>query len=154
MTLCWMSIGGYLMNSPHDDSEHDGHEFSHPIVYLNVNDLYNINEEVTGKVPFVRDRHLLLSAERRPRMMVFGEEQFPTLYDKAAALLQSLAYHHLFVDGNKRTAIRAVEMFLKANHLHPTWQTREEYDFVLRVAQGQVDIPEISAWIEAHTRRG
>jgi death on curing protein len=142
------------MNSPHDDSEHSTQESPRSVVYLNANDLYNINEEVTGKIPFVRDRHLLLSAERRPRMTVFGEEQFPTLYDKAAALLQSLAYHHLFVDGNKRTAIRAVEMFLEANALRPTWQSREEYDFVLRVAQGQVDVPEISAWIEAHTRRG
>ena len=141
------------MNLPHDDSEHGAHETPHRVVYLTVNDLYNINEEVTGKIPFVRDRHLLLSAERRPHMMVFGEEQFPTLYDKAAALLQSLAYHHLFVDGNKRTAIRAVEMFLNANNLRHTWQSREEYDFVLRVAQGQVDIPEISVWIEAHTRQ-
>jgi death on curing protein len=140
------------MNSPHDDSERGEHESSQPVVYLTANDLYNINEEVTGKIPFVRDRHLLLSAERRPRMMVFGEEQFPTLYDKAAALLQSLAYHHLFVDGNKRTAIRAVEMFLEANGLHPTWQMREEYDFVLRVAQAQVEIPEISEWIKAHTQ--
>lgn len=142
------------MNSPHDDSEHGRHESPQPVVYLTANDLYNINEEVTGKIPFVRDRHLLLSAERRPRILIFGEEQFPTLCDKAAALLHSLAYHHLFVDGNKRTAIRAVEMFLEANHLRPTWQTREEYDFVLRVAKGQVDIPEISAWIEAHTRQG
>lgn len=140
------------MNSPHDDSERDTQESPRPVVYLTANDLYNINEEVTGKIPFVRDRHLLLSAERRPRMMVFGEEQFPTLYDKAAALLQSLAYHHLFVDGNKRTAIRAVEMFLESNGLRATWQSREEYDFVLRVAQAQVDIPEISAWIEAHTQ--
>lgn len=140
------------MNSPHDDSERDTQESPRPVVYLTANDLYNINEEVTGKIPFVRDRYLLLSAERRPRMMVFGEEQFPTLYDKAAALLQSLAYHHLFVDGNKRTAIRAVEMFLESNGLRATWQSREEYDFVLRVAQAQVDIPEISAWIEAHTQ--
>ena len=141
------------MNSPHDDSDQDTQDSSRPVTYLTANDLYNINEEVTGNIPFVRDRHLLLSAERRPRMMIFGEEQFPTLYDKAAALLQSLAYHHLFVDGNKRTAIRAVEMFLQANHIEPTWQAREEYDFVLRVAQGHVDVPEISTWIQAHTRK-
>jgi death-on-curing protein len=142
------------MNSPHDDSEHGHgqHDSSHSVVYLTANDLYNINEEVTGRIPFVRDRHLLLSAERRPRIMIFGEEQFPTLYDKAAALLHSLAYHHLFVDGNKRTAIRAVEMFLEANDLHPIWHSREEYDFVLRVAQGQVDVEEISSWIEGHTQ--
>ena len=140
------------MNSPLDDSDRGLNDSSRSVVYLTANDLYNINEEVTGQIPFVRDRHLLLSATRRPYMTLFGEEQFPTLYDKAAALLQSLAYHHLFVDGNKRTAIRAVDMFLQANGLQSTWQAREEYDFVLRVAQGQVDIPEISAWVEGHTR--
>ncbi len=140
------------MNSPHDDPDQGAYDSSRPIIYLTANDLYNINEEVTGQLPFVRDRHLLLSATRRPSMTVFGEAQFPTLYGKAAALLQSLAYHHLFVDGNKRTAIRAVEMFLQANGLQPTWQAREEYDFVLRVAQGQVEIEEIAAWVEGHTR--
>lgn len=139
------------MNLPSDDSE-DGERTPRSVMYLTANDLYTINEEVTQQLPIVRDRHLLLSAERRPRIMLFGEEQFPRIYDKAAALLQSLAYHHLFVDGNKRTAIRALEMFLKANGLHPTWQAREEYDFVLRVAQGFVDVPEIAAWIEEHTQ--
>lgn len=141
------------MNLPPDES-HPTSDPSAPVIYLTANDFYNINEEVTGQIPFVRDRHLLLSAERRPRLMIFGEEQFPTLYDKAAALLESLAYHHLFVDGNKRTAIRAVEMFLRANGLRPEWQGREEYDFVLRVAQGRVSIEEISAWIETHTHAG
>jgi death on curing protein len=137
------------MNLPSDDSD-DGERTLRPVVYLTANDLYNINEEVTQQLPIVRDRHLLLSAERRPRITLFGQEQFPTLYDKAAALLQSLAYHHLFVDGNKRTAIRALEMFLNANGLNARWQAREEYDFVLRVAQGFVDVPEIAAWIEEH----
>jgi len=139
------------MNSQLDDSDHKGHESPRSVVYLTANDIYSINEEVLGKLPYVRDRHLLISAANRPHIMLFGEEQFPTLYDKAASLLQSLAYHHLFLDGNKRTAIRAVEMFLRANNLRPTWQPREEYEFVLRVAQGQVDIPEISAWIRGHT---
>ncbi len=44
------------------------------------------------------------SAAKRPALVLFGETQFPTLLDKAASVLHSLAYHHLFADGNKRTA--------------------------------------------------
>jgi death-on-curing protein len=130
----------------------DANEPRKSITYLTANDLYNINEEVTGALPFVRDRHLLLSAARRPMLQLFGQEQFPTLLDKAAALLESLARHHLFVDGNKRTAIRAVTMFLEANDIRPNWQAQDEYDFVLSVAKGEQELPAIVAWLRANTR--
>ena len=48
-----------------------------------------------------------------------------------AALLPSLAYHHLFVDGNKRSAVRAVTYFLALNGYDITWQFENEYQFVL-----------------------
>jgi death on curing protein len=133
-------------NSPDDNEPRKS------ITYLTANDFYSINEEVTGELPFVRDRHLLLSAARRPMLQLFGQEQFPTLLDKAAALLESLARHHLFVDGNKRTAIRAVTLFLEANDVRPIWKAQEEYDFVLSVAKGEQEIPAIVAWLRANTR--
>lgn len=129
------------MNSRHDNE----------IVYLTANDLYNINEDVTQGLPWVRDRHLLLSAVRRPRISLYGQPQFPSMMDKAAALMHSLAYHHLFADGNKRTALRAVTLFLEANHLQPTWDDAEARDFVLLVAQGARDVDSISAWLAEHS---
>lgn len=127
------------MNSQNDD-----------IVYLTVNDLYNINEEVTGGLPYVRDRHLLRSAAHRPRMMLFGEPQFPTLHDKAAATLHSLAYHHLFADGNKRTAARATVMFLAANGCRLTVNDDTFNDFVLSVARGKQSVEDIADWLRQH----
>lgn len=121
-------------------------------IYLTVNDLYNINEAVTEGLPYVRDRHLLQSAARRPRLSFYGQPQFPTLHDKAAAVMHSLAYHHLFADGNKRTAIRAVKLFLEANGIRPTWTEAEIEAFVLRVAQGEADVPEIAGWLRDHTQ--
>ncbi len=122
------------------------------IVYLTANDIYTINEEVTGTLPCVRDRQLLHSAVRRPRLVLFGEAQFPTLHDKAAALLESLAYHHPFADGNKRTALRAVTRFFEQNGWRVTWTANEEYAFFLQVAQGQTPLSEIVAWLRAHTQ--
>jgi death-on-curing protein len=84
-------------------------------------------------------------------LRAFGETAYPTLFDKAAALMHSLAAHHLFYDGNKRTATEATKLFLTENGLTPTWDDDEAYDFVLEVAQNQHDVPEIAAWLAAHT---
>lgn len=117
-------------------------------VYLDRGDLININDAITGDV-MIRDLHLLDSAITRPRISLFGQPQFPTLADKAAALLHSLAYHHLFVDGNKRTAVMAVTAFLNRNgyafaYDHTLAADRE---YLLEVAQGQHDPGAIAAWI-------
>jgi death-on-curing protein len=129
------------MNLPNDDS----------IRYLTALDLYNINHAITGDT-YVRDVHLLKSAATRPAISVFGEEQFPTLLDKAAALLESLAYHHLFADGNKRTAVEAVERFLKLNGCAVEWDFDKEYPFILEVAQGLHNTESIAVWLASFVR--
>ena len=115
---------------------------------LSAGDLYTINEEVTEKAPFVRDHQVLHSAVKRPYLILFGEEQFPTLLEKAAATLHSVAAHHIFVDGNKRTAIRATTMFLEANGIRPIWDEQEIMTFVLRIAKGELEIEAIALWLE------
>ncbi|MDX2161284.1 MAG: type II toxin-antitoxin system death-on-curing family toxin [bacterium] len=122
-----------------------------PLGFLTAQDLTRINEQITGDV-MIRDVHLLNSALRRPFLILFGEEQFPTVIDKAAAYLESLAYHHLFVDGNKRTAIEAVRLFLERNDLTFAYDPAKDALFVLEVAQGAHDTAQIAAWIEARTR--
>jgi death on curing protein len=134
-----MNNGGCCMNSKADKVD-----------YLSASDIYNINDSVTDEHTFVRDLHLLDSAARRPAIHLFGEPQFPTLIDKAAALLHSLAYHHLFADGNKRTAVIAVTQFLQRNGLQPTWDEAEQYAFVLEIAQGKHDVEAVAKWLTAH----
>ncbi len=121
-----------------------------PVRYLSVSDLYNINYDVTDGDTWVRDVHLLDSAARRPTLALFGQPQFPTLADKAAALLHSLAYHHLFMDGNKRTAVRAVTVFLEQNGWELIWDNQTQHAFVLEVAQGKYDVPQIAEWLARH----
>jgi death-on-curing protein len=128
-------------NDKHPDPEH----------ILSANDLYNINSEVTGLAPFVRDHQLLRSAVRRPYLIVFGEAQFPTIIDKAAATMHSLAAHHLFADGNKRTAARATQLFLEANGFQPTWTGNEITAFVLRIAKGEIEVEDVATWIAEHS---
>lgn len=121
---------------------------SYPLRILSAVDLHNINEEVTNRPSMIRDHQVLKSAVKRPYIILFGEEQFPTLIDKAAATMYSIAAHHVFVDGNKRTAIRATALFLEANGLHPTWKADDVRDFVLKIAKGNIEIDVVSAWLK------
>jgi len=121
------------------------------INYLTPLELYNAAEAAIGRKPDVRDRHLLRSAAARPALQAFGEEAYPTLMEKAAALMHSMAAHHLFFDGNKRTATYVTKLFLERNGLRPTWTPEEVYAFVLEIAQNKHEIPAIAEWLMAHT---
>nr|WP_203617919.1 type II toxin-antitoxin system death-on-curing family toxin [Streptomyces bauhiniae] len=95
----------------------------------------------------VRDVGLLESAVHRPSAAMFGQEAYTDLFDKAAALLQSLAINHPFIDGNKRTAWVSCMVFLAMNGQ----QLRADIDagerLVIAVATGSMD--EIKAIAEA-----
>lgn len=89
----------------------------------------------------VRDQSGFDSAVLRPQATAFGEDAYPSLPAKAAALMQSIARNHPFVDGNKRTAWGSAWTFLRLNGL----DLAADYDvdaaeqFVLAVATGSLD---------------
>lgn len=119
--------------------------------YLTASELYAINDRITGAA-FVRDLHLLNSAVLRPTLVLFGQPQFPTLIDKAASYVHSLAYHHLFADGNKRTAAEAVAAFLMRNGRTITWDTATAQAFMLEVAQGGLTVEQVAAQLAQYVR--
>ena len=116
-------------------------------IYLTPHEVYDINETVVGRKPRIRDHRLLGVAIARPLNSAFGQEAYPTLIDKAAALLHALAAHHPFIDGNKRTAHRAVYLFLEKNGVQPNWTADEAYDFILEIAQSQHDVESVAKWL-------
>ena len=109
-------------------------------VYLSAEDVLVIaGYAVDDQVVVVRDAGLLESAVHRPSAAMFGEEAYPDLVDKAAALLQSLAVNRPFVDGNKRTAWLSCVTFLAMNgvQLRPDIDAAER--LVIDVATGSLD---------------
>jgi len=88
----------------------------------------------------------LASAVQRPRSSAFGEDAYPGLYEKAAALLHSIAGNHSLVDGNKRTGWAAAMVFLDLNGLRLMERLDEDKAeaFVLDVAQSRLEIHEIA----------
>lgn len=93
----------------------------------------------------VRDVGLLDSAMARPSSSAFGEDAYPTLALKAAALLHSLARNHALVDGNKRLAWLATVVFLDLNGHAPGVSHQDAFDLVMEVSQGLLDVDEIAA---------
>lgn len=101
----------------------------------------------------VRDVGLLESALARPRSSAGGEEAYPSIFEQAAVLLDSICRNHPFVDGNKRTAITTASIFLSENGYEVTATNKELEEFTLLVARTKPDIGEIAKWFEDHTSR-
>ncbi len=116
--------------------------------YLSVDDLLEITAAILGEVP-VRDAGLLASAAARPATTVFGSDAYPTFSQKVAALMHSLARNHALVDGNKRLAWSATRAFCLLNGLDLTSTVDDAEQFVLAIASGTRDVPDMAAWIEA-----
>jgi death on curing protein len=117
------------------------------LIYLRFQHVAAFNKDITGSTQ-IRDAGIIESACMRPQTTIFGEDAYLTIWDKAAALLQSLACNHGFVDGNKRTAWMAVTAFLEVNG-HPFDQGLDRIaarELVLAIAEGAVtDIPAIAS---------
>jgi death-on-curing protein len=112
--------------------------------HLDLDDLLEIAREAVGGGVVVGDYGLLESALARPRASVFGQDAYPDLHLKAAALLHSLARNHALVDGNKRLAWTACRTFLAINGHWVRAPEDDRFDFVIRVATGVVpDIAKI-----------
>jgi death-on-curing protein len=112
------------------------------VIYLTLDEMLTVAERVIGPDLAVRDAGLLESAVARPATSVFGQDAYPTLDDKAAALLHSLARNHALVDGNKRLALAGVIAFYGVNGRRLTATNDEAYELIIEVASGVLDTVE------------
>ena len=119
--------------------------------YLTVGEVLEVNALVMGGRHLLRDMGLLESAVARPQASAFGADAYPDLVSKAAALLHSLVLNHAFVDGNKRTAVLATVVFLDLNGCVVIWDQGDALDFILRLADHQVGLSEVTAFLRERT---
>ena len=101
----------------------------------------------TGGMHGVLDLGLLLSAVARPQATFDGQDLYPDIFSKAAALLESLVGNHAFVDGNKRTAITSAGLFLGINGYRLTANNQQLEDFTLQCARHAVALEDIARWL-------
>lgn len=127
------------------------------VVYLDLVDLLEIAsrglELEVDTVVRITDLGLADSALARPQSGVGGEEFYPSLEEKAAALLEGILRNHPFVDGNKRVALLATLQFLNLNEKDLDLEPIEEaHDVIVRAAAGELKLPKLREWIGSRVR--
>jgi death-on-curing protein len=120
-------------------------------LYLTLEECAHLHAELIrrfGGAEGIRDPGLLESALARPR-----SGYYRSLSEQAAALFQSVAANHCFIDGNKRVAFAATAIFLRMNGCRLQVTADAGEDFLLnRIIVGKADIAEITEWIEANAK--
>lgn len=116
------------------------------MIFLDLDDVLHVADRVLNGHVGLRDPGLLASAVGRPMASAFGEDAYPTLHDKCAALVHSVARNHALVDGNKRLALGVTIAFLGVNGWRLTLDNDEAYALIVDIASGMLDdVPVISA---------
>jgi death-on-curing protein len=124
--------------------------------YLSAEDILLIHSvliDETGGSHGVRDRHAIMTLEELPRQVVFGKELYPTLFVKAALYVRNIISAHPFVDGNKRTAMAAADVFLQKNGFRISVRKGGVETFALSVIAEKKDLEKIAVWLEKNTKR-
>ena len=122
-------------------------------VYLDLDDLLLVAVRAVNGEVVVRDYGLLESAAARPRTTVMGADAYPDIHTKAAALLHSLCRNHALVDGNKRLAWTASQVFLGLNGEWVTASEDDRFDLMIDIASGAIDdVDQIAATLRTWCR--
>jgi death-on-curing protein len=124
------------------------------VTYLTLDDLFAMVERMFGTTRLIRDPGLLDSSAYRPRATMFGDDLYPTIHLKAAALMESLVCNHPLIDGNKRLGFAATVVFYGLNG----WRLQLPHedaavDLVLGVAKGEVELHRIATTLEFWAQR-
>ncbi len=121
------------------------------IYFLSVEEVIAMHDAFLqrfGGLPGIRDINLLMSAIETPKSSMFGQDLYPTIYDKAAAYLFHIVCNHPFNDGNKRTGFGSTLLFLKANSISLEFDKKKYENLVVKVAQGKTTKEQISHFLE------
>lgn len=124
--------------------------------YLTLDEVIAIHDNMVslyGGSHGIRDLGLVDSAISRPMATFGGEDLYPDVFLKAAALFHSLMFNHAFVDGNKRTTITVSARFLKINGYSLIATDREFVDFPLKVENAHLSFEEIAAWLRKNAKK-
>lgn len=124
--------------------------------YVEIDEVYIIHKAIIKRAKTkasVRDFGLLHSAVERPKATYTGNDLYPTLFTKAASLLQSLCLNHPFTDGNKRTSWLSTKRFLYLNGYYLKAKKSDAVEFMLYVDNKKPKIHEIANWLKINSQK-
>ena len=114
--------------------------------------LYQCIIQQTGGTMGLRDEGLLESAVYRPHASFGGQDLYPDLFSKAAALGHSIISNHPFADGNKRVGFEAMRLTLRLNDYDLHASLEDKVDVVMQIAKGELTEQTIADWLKRHSR--
>ena len=122
------------------------------VQFLSLDEALALHERLVeefGGPPGVRDLGLLESALFRPRTGYYED-----LVAMGAALFESLLMNHPFVDGNKRVAFFATDVFLRLNGWRVEVDADEAHEFLIGLLEtGDADFEHLCPWLRSHVTR-
>lgn len=121
---------------------------SQEVIAINIAMIQKYSE---GEQIGVKSPSLLESAVFRPQSSAFGEEAYPSIYEKAAALFESLGQNHPFHNANKRTAFTALLIFLRYNGFRFVMSTKAAEDFTVDMVNHKYTFDELVTTIHRNT---
>ena len=119
-------------------------------------DIYELHTQLENAFvlsPGVRDENLLASAVNTPFQTFMGNDLYPSIYDKAAQLCYGIANNHPFTDGNKRTALHSMIVYLIINGFDITATQQDVENMIIDVASGNMTNVELAQWLRENTAR-
>ena len=127
---------------------------SKPNIQFTIQDIYELHTQLENTfvlTPGVRDRNLLASAVNTPFQTFMGNDLYPSIYDKAAQLCYGIANNHPFTDGNKRTALHSMYVYLIVNGYDIIATQQDVENLIINVAAGRMHNTELSKWLQENT---
>ena len=127
---------------------------STPNIQFTIQDIYELHKQLENAFILssgVRDENLLASAVNTPFQTFMGNDLYPSLYDKAAQLCYGIANNHPFTDGNKRTALHSMYVYLIINGFDITATQQDVENMIIDVASGNMTNTELAQWLRENT---
>lgn len=127
---------------------------STPNIQFTVQDIYELHIQLENAFVLlsgVRDENLLASAVNTPFQTFMGNDLYPSIYDKAAQLCYGIANNHPFTDGNKRTALHSMYVYLIINGFDITATQQDVENMIIDVAAGNMTNTELAQWLRENT---
>lgn len=126
------------------------------IRYLTVQEVIAINVMMIQKYSpneqiGILNQSLLESAVYRPQQSAFGDDAYPTVMEKAAALFESLGQNHSFQNANKRTAFTTMVVFLRYNGYLFKMEPKQAEDFTVNMVEHEFSFEKLVAIINEHS---
>ena len=126
------------------------------MIFLTLEQVLSLQQRVikqSGGATGIRDSEILASAIAQPYMTYDGQDLYPSLIEKVAALGFSLINNHPFVDGNKRIGHAAIEVTLLMNGFEIEATTDEQERVILSVASSEMTRESFLTWLQSNVIR-